>query len=195
MNNVRTGVRSVWKRSWTFLGVILQRFGSERVITLFLCYCHIVGATRPRLINFSTKGLPQTLGETLLRNAWYYKSSKESSAKSPLRKAAHANSLRKAHLGVPLSPAVGRNILAIYAGKWVFMRILLPQVYRELKSNGGILDEVWLMIIRVDNSTKTKIKNFVQVANEVQEKQYLVYTESQLKQKTILSLIMNSSPT
>ena len=30
MNNVRTGVRSVWKRSWTFLGVILQRFGSER---------------------------------------------------------------------------------------------------------------------------------------------------------------------
>ena len=32
MNNVRTGVKSVWKRSWTFLGVILQRFGSERVI-------------------------------------------------------------------------------------------------------------------------------------------------------------------
>ena len=32
MNNVRTGVRSVWKRSWTFLGVILQRFGSERDI-------------------------------------------------------------------------------------------------------------------------------------------------------------------
>ena len=35
MNNVRTGVRSVWKRSWTFLGVILQRFGSERVIGVF----------------------------------------------------------------------------------------------------------------------------------------------------------------
>ena len=33
MNNVRTGVRSVWKRSWTFLGVILQRFGSERDIS------------------------------------------------------------------------------------------------------------------------------------------------------------------
>ena len=86
---------------------------------------------------------------------------------NPLRKAAQANQLRKEHLGVPLSPAVGRNILAIYAGRWEFMRILLPQVYRELKSNGGILDEVWLMIIRVDNSTKTKIKNFVQVANTV----------------------------
>ena len=32
MNIVRTGVRSVWKRSWTFLGVKLQRFGSKRVI-------------------------------------------------------------------------------------------------------------------------------------------------------------------
>ena len=31
MNIVRTGVRSVWKRSWTFLGVKLQRFGSKRV--------------------------------------------------------------------------------------------------------------------------------------------------------------------
>ena len=37
MNNVRTGVRSVWKRSWTFLGVILQRFGSERVINIYIC--------------------------------------------------------------------------------------------------------------------------------------------------------------
>ena len=32
MNNVWTGVTSIWKRSWTFLGVILQRFGSERDI-------------------------------------------------------------------------------------------------------------------------------------------------------------------
>ena len=30
MNIVRTGVRSVWKRSWTFLGVELQHSGSER---------------------------------------------------------------------------------------------------------------------------------------------------------------------
>ena len=31
MNIARTGVRSVWKRSWTFLGVKLQHFGSESV--------------------------------------------------------------------------------------------------------------------------------------------------------------------
>ena len=32
MNIVSTGVRSVKKRSWTFLGVKLQHFGSERVM-------------------------------------------------------------------------------------------------------------------------------------------------------------------
>ena len=89
---------------------------------------------------------------------------------NPLRKA-QTNPQREAHLGVSQLPlAVGRNILAIYTGRWEFMRILLPQVYRELKSNGGILDEVWFMIIRVDNSTNTKVKNFVQVANKVQGK-------------------------
>ena len=34
MNIVRTGVISVWKRSWTFLGVILQHFGSRRDIRI-----------------------------------------------------------------------------------------------------------------------------------------------------------------
>ena len=36
MNIVRTGVRSVWIRSWTFLGVKLQRFGSERDIYIYM---------------------------------------------------------------------------------------------------------------------------------------------------------------
>ena len=40
MNNVRTGVRSVWKLSWTFLGVKLQRFCSETVI-LQLWFLHM----------------------------------------------------------------------------------------------------------------------------------------------------------
>ena len=40
MNNVRTGVRSVWKLSWTFLGVKLQQFCSETVI-LQLRFLHM----------------------------------------------------------------------------------------------------------------------------------------------------------
>ena len=80
------------------------------------------------------------------------------------------NLLKKPQLGTSLPSEVGRNILAIYAGRWEFMRILLPYVYRELRSNGGILDEVWFMIIKVDNLTITKIKKFVQVANKAQGK-------------------------
>ena len=50
VNIVRTGVRSVWKRSWTFLGVKLQHFGSQRVIIYMVvrvinsnaCYAYIM---------------------------------------------------------------------------------------------------------------------------------------------------------
>ena len=43
----------------------------------------------------------------------------------------------------PPSPTTGLNILAVYTGRWNFIRIQLPHVYRELRCNGGILDEVW----------------------------------------------------
>ena len=39
MNMVKTGIRSVWKRSWTFLGVKLQHFGSERVMVSVRVFC------------------------------------------------------------------------------------------------------------------------------------------------------------
>ena len=71
----------------------------------------------------------------------------------------------------PPSPTTGRNILAIYTGRWKFMRIQLPHVYRELRSNGGILDEVWFMMIESDNTTISKLREFVQVANKLQGRQ------------------------
>jgi len=40
----------------------------------------------------------------------------------------------------------GRNILAIYTGRWKFIRVQLPHVYRELRGNGGVLDEVCLKL-------------------------------------------------
>ena len=42
MNIVRTGVRSVWKRSWTFLGVKLQHSGSQRDIVNHNCRCQVL---------------------------------------------------------------------------------------------------------------------------------------------------------
>ena len=75
----------------------------------------------------------------------------------------------------------GRNILAIYTGRWEYMRILLPHVYRELWINGGILDEVWFMIVKADNSTITRLKKFVQVVNKIQKKQIFSIHEKKTK--------------
>ena len=63
-----------------------------------------------------------------------------------------------------------RNILAIYTGRWRFLRIQLAHVYRELRSNGGVLDVVWFMIIKCDSFTMEKLKNFTKVANAIQGK-------------------------
>ena len=77
------------------------------------------------------------------------------------------------HLVSQLAPSgqrVGRNILAVYTGRWKYMRIQLPYVHRELRSNGGILDEVWFMMIESDNTTINKLREYVQVANKIQRK-------------------------
>ncbi len=64
----------------------------------------------------------------------------------------------------------GSNILVIYTGRWKFLRILLAHVYRELRSNGGILDQVWFVLIRFDATTMSKLKEFIEAANEFEKK-------------------------
>ena len=79
-------------------------------------------------------------------------------------------------LASPRCPLKAENILAIYTGRWKFLRILLAHVYRELRSNGGVLDQVWFMIMSCDDNTKKKLKLFVQAANELQGKEiFLVH--------------------
>ena len=74
-----------------------------------------------------------------------------------------------------------RNILAIYTGRWQFIRVQLPQVYRELRSNGGIIDEVWFMLIKVDERTTQTVETFVEKANIVQGKQiFSIYDKPSL---------------
>ena len=74
-------------------------------------------------------------------------------------------------LDSPWCPLKAQNILAIYTGRWRFLRILLAHVYRELRSNGGVLDQVWFMIMTCDENTKKKLRHFVQVANKLQGKE------------------------
>ena len=92
---------------------------------------------------------------------------REASVQQPLKS---FNS--KEQLKTPVAAVSCRNssnILVIYTGRWKFLRVQLPHVYRELRSNGGVLDQVWFVLIRFDDTTMTKIKNFVEVANRAQK--------------------------
>ena len=94
----------------------------------------------------------------------------------------YTNSLNDSEDYLKASFNTGRNILAIYTGRWKFIRIQLPYVYRELRSNGGVLDEVWFMLIRFDDTTISKVREFAQVANRILGKQvFSIHEESYKK--------------
>ena len=63
------------------------------------------------------------------------------------------------------------NILFIYSGRWKFLRIQLAHVYRELRRNGGILDQVWFMMIMYDNETLNKLDEFTRRANSLSKRE------------------------
>ena len=61
----------------------------------------------------------------------------------------------------------GTNTLVVFTGRWRFIRILFPYVYRELRMNGGILDRVFFMMLNYDNSTLKNMTDLVTHANQV----------------------------
>ena len=63
----------------------------------------------------------------------------------------------------PQDPGV--NTLVVYAGRWKFIRILFPYIYRELRKNGGVLDRVWFMMLNYDNETYNNLVQLTQIAN------------------------------
>ena len=68
----------------------------------------------------------------------------------------------------------GTNTLIIYAGRWKFLRILIPYTYRELRSNGGVLDRVMFMMINYDAETLTHLTELVRVANKALKEEVFV---------------------
>ena len=67
----------------------------------------------------------------------------------------------------PTENLSGTNTLVIYTGRWKFLRILFPYLYRELRKNGGILDRVWFMMIDYDDLTLAHLRELVKVANKL----------------------------
>jgi len=66
-----------------------------------------------------------------------------------------------------MEPQRGRVHVCIFTGRWKYLRILLPYLYRELRQNGGVVDKVILAMIGYDAETQAKLKNFSTTANSV----------------------------
>ena len=78
-------------------------------------------------------------------------------------------SLRSSQLAATTSCNLntGSNTLVVYIGRWKFIRIFFPYVYRELRKNGGVLDRVWFMMLNYDNETFTNLVQLTQNANKI----------------------------
>lgn len=61
----------------------------------------------------------------------------------------------------------GKNVLLVYTGAWKLLRLQLPHVFRELKINGGVLDEVWFVMTEFNTNTNKNVKFFVKTANVI----------------------------
>ena len=59
------------------------------------------------------------------------------------------------------------NTLLVYTGRWKFIRILFPYVYRELRTNGGVLDRVLFMMINYDYETYDNLVQLTRIANKL----------------------------
>ena len=62
-----------------------------------------------------------------------------------------------------------KNTLVIFTGRWRFLRILFPYVYRELRrvGPGGVLDKVVFMMLNYDEETLHSLTKLVNLANEI----------------------------
>ena len=57
------------------------------------------------------------------------------------------------------------NIVIVYVGRWQFLQLQLPYLYRDLRKNGGLLDKVQFMMMMYDGKTRERLTNFTETAN------------------------------
>ena len=61
----------------------------------------------------------------------------------------------------------GRVHVCIFTGRWRYLRILLPYLYRELRQNGGVVDKVLFAMLGYTEETQVKLKDFSETANDI----------------------------
>lgn len=63
------------------------------------------------------------------------------------------------------------NVVFIFTGRWEFLRIQLPYLCRDLRQNGGVIDQVWFMMVNYDKLTRIKLTEFISMANQIYSKE------------------------
>ena len=61
----------------------------------------------------------------------------------------------------------GRVHVCVFTGRWMYLRILLPYLYRELRQNGGVVDRVLFAMLGYNKETQAKLQNFATGANSI----------------------------
>ena len=62
---------------------------------------------------------------------------------------------------------VPSNTIFVYSGRWEFLRIQLPYLYRDLRINGGVIDKVQFMMVHYERNTLDRLINFTDTANDM----------------------------
>ena len=61
----------------------------------------------------------------------------------------------------------GRVYACVFTGRWMFLRVLLPYLYRELRQNGGVIDRVIFAMLGYTSETQLKLQHFSTAANNI----------------------------
>ena len=59
------------------------------------------------------------------------------------------------------------NTVFVHTGRWEFLRIQLPYLYRDLRKNGGVIDKVQFMMVQYEPNTLDRLINFTNIANNI----------------------------
>ena len=64
-------------------------------------------------------------------------------------------------------PKGGRVYACVFTGRWMFLPILLPYLYRELRQNGGVVDTVLFAMLGYNDEARVKLQGFSTAANSI----------------------------
>ena len=85
----------------------------------------------------------------------------------PLQARTQTDSLSIASKSEDVQRTSGRVYACVFTGRWMFLRVLLPYLYRELRQNGGVVDRVIFAMLGYNSETQLKLQHFSTAANNI----------------------------